>query len=315
LLIAGILTLRAFLYSYCRLNTGLLKALDKTSQIARIQSAHFLLLCCAIVYVFFSEKNLAYLLLCLLTAQGAEFLMSLRLLRQLGARFVRVTARRCWELARRSTPIGATYTLSTVMLRGDVLILSLLASGAGVGAFVAADTGLVMIYVIAWLFSGVLLVDLASFASSPAEFDARFRKCIAAILALCIPAAAVALLLAPSAVRLLFGSKFGAAGLPAAIMCVAIPFVFLNAAFLSRAVARQSASTCLTVYGAGAGLSLILNLLLGWRYEGTGIAVSIVLREMAITFAFLRLRNLPAKMGQPSLPLKPGSEFVEVLNT
>jgi O-antigen/teichoic acid export membrane protein len=314
-IVAGILTLRAFLYSYGRLNIGLLKALDKTRQIARIQSAHFLLLCGAIVYVVLREKSLGFLLLCLLAAQLTEVLMSLRLLRTLGLKFATVTATRCLELARRSTPIGATYTLSTVMLRGDVLILSLLASAAAVGAFVAADTGLVMVYVVAWLFSGVLLADLARFAADEVEFDERFRKCIVAILAFCIPVAAVAILLAPPAIRLLFGNKFAAAGLPAAIMSVALPFVFLNAAFLSRAVARQSASMCLAVYGAATGLSLLLNLVLGWRYQGTGIAVSVVLREMAITFAFLRLKILPAKLGDPSLPLKSRSELVEVLNS
>jgi O-antigen/teichoic acid export membrane protein len=49
-LISSILTLRTFSYSFCRLNTGMLKALDKSTQIARIQALHcgLLFICLAL---------------------------------------------------------------------------------------------------------------------------------------------------------------------------------------------------------------------------------------------------------------------------
>ena len=313
-LIAGILTMRAFLYSYCRLNSGLLKALDRTSQIARIQLLHFAALCCAVLYAYTRVKSFTFLLLGLLATQFVEFLLSLRALRKLGARAVAVSPKQCWELARRSTAIGLSYTLSTLMLRGDVLVLTLMASASAVGGFAAADTGLVMVYVVAWLFSGVLLADIGRLSANTGEFDRHFRKCIIAILALGIPAAAAALLLAPSAILALYGGNFRAAGIPAAIMSAAIPFIFLNAAFLSRAVARHAAPKCLVVYGAGAGVSLLLNVLLGWSYGGTGIAISIVLREMAITIAFLVLGNLAPAEEQASAALERRSELSDALN-
>lgn len=311
---AAILTLRTFLYSYCRLNTGLLKAMDKAPQISRIQFAHSLIICGAIFYAYLGEKSFVFLLLCLLVAQFAEFLLSLWSLRHLGARIGPFTPGLCWHLVRRATPTGLTCTLSTLMLRGDILVLSLMASVSAVGAFAAADTGLVMVYVVAWLFSGVLLADLGRLSSSAGEFDAHFRRCIASILAICVPVAAIAMLLAPFAVRLLYGKNFAAAGLPAAIMCAAVPFIFLNAGFLSRAVARNSASTCLAIYAAGALFSLALNFLLGWRYGGVGIAVSIVLREAAISFAFLRLKNPHSPVEKSTGPLQTSPGFAEFLN-
>lgn len=313
-LIAGILTLRTFLYSYCRLNCGLLKALDKTVQIVRFQSIHFLVLCCAIFYVYARGKSVVFLLLCLLGAQFLEFLLSLWVLYGLGARFVAVSRELCWELTRRSTPIGLTYTLSTLMLRGDVLVLAFVASASAVGSFAAADTGLVMLYVVAWLFGGVLLADIGKLAANKAEFDPNFRKYIVAILAICIPAAAAALFLAPSAILVLYGGNFSSAGLPASIMAVAIPFIFLNAAFLSRAVARHAERKCLFVYGAGAGVSLLLNLLLGWKYGGTGIAISILLRELAMTIAFLRLGNLAPAKRKAIAHLERGSDVAAAIN-
>lgn len=51
LLIACILTLRTFLYSYCRLNAGLLKSVGRSPYISRIQIVHFLILSGAILFL------------------------------------------------------------------------------------------------------------------------------------------------------------------------------------------------------------------------------------------------------------------------
>lgn len=315
LLIGSILTLRTFLYSYCRLNGGLLKALGKAAQISRIQAVHFAVLCFAIFISYSQKKGIAFLLACLLAAQIVELLLSFWVLRRFGFRFKKVSRELCWKLARSSSLIGLTYTLSTLMLRADVLILSLLVTASAVGAFAAADTGLVMVYVAAWLFSGVLLADLGALSPNLTGFNAYFRKCVSAILIICIPLAVAAMLLAPSAIVLFYGSNFSAAKIPAALMSATIPFIVLNAAFLSRAVAHNAASTCLAVYGAGAALSLALNFLLGWRYGGAGIAVSILIREMAITFAFLWLISLPWKAASSTAPVNPGSELLQILDT
>src|ERR1700726_197471 len=49
-LIAAIITLRTFLYSYCRLLAGFLKGLDRTKQIAKCQGLHFSLLVLPLLY-------------------------------------------------------------------------------------------------------------------------------------------------------------------------------------------------------------------------------------------------------------------------
>jgi O-antigen/teichoic acid export membrane protein len=312
--IATILTLRTFLYSYCRLNSGLLKALGRSPQIAKIQFVHFVMLCGIISYAFTKVNNLSFLLLCLLVAQLTEFLLSLFMLRHYGARVTQVSLRLCWDLAKRSTPIGLTYTVSTLMLRADVLVLSVLASASVLGTFSAADTGLIMVYVIAWLFSGVLLADLGAVAANKAELDSHFRKCISVILRFCLPVTVAATVFAPSFIRLLYGRQFSSAGAPAAIAALAIPFILLNAAFLSRAVARNSASTCLAVYSMGAVFSLLLNFLLGWRYGAMGIAISIVLREIAMTVAFLGWKKIPWSNATATESVDTNTNLVELLN-
>jgi hypothetical protein len=67
--IAAILTVRTFLYSYCRLHAGFLKGLDRTRQIAKYQGVHFSLLALGLAYVYLKHTSLVVLLLCLLAAQ------------------------------------------------------------------------------------------------------------------------------------------------------------------------------------------------------------------------------------------------------
>jgi O-antigen/teichoic acid export membrane protein len=311
---ASILTLRTFLYSYCRLHAGLLKALDKTAELARIQAAHCVLLLSGVLLVYLRAQGLTTLLLYLLAAQIFEYLFSLRVLCHSGVRATRVSPQFCWSLLHRSTPVGLTYSLSTLMLRGDVLVLSLLASASVVGIFAAADTGLVMVYVVAWLFSGVLLADLGRLAHDKDVFDLHFRKCIVAVYWVTVPLALAAIFFVPPGIRLFFGGNFAPAGLPGAVMAAAVPFIVLNAAYLSRAIARNASRICLVIYATATILSLALNFLLGHWYGATGIASAIVIREAAMTAAFSWVGDFPISTEKAVVSLPGSTEFADLLN-
>ncbi len=308
-MIGVILTARTFLYSYCRLQAGLLKALEKTGDLLAIQCAHFALLMSGLLLIYFRGQRLVTLLLCLLAAQTFEFVAGAVLLATYGVRPARVDIKLCRNLLYRSTPIGLTYTFSTLMLRGDVLVLSLLVPVAILGSFVAADTGLVIVYVVAWLFSGVLLADLGRLAGNRELFDTYFRRCVTVLSQIAIPLSVVSVFLIPTAIHTLFGKDFTTAGRPGAIMAAAIPFIFLNAAYLSRAVARNESKVCLTIYGVTATLSLALNWILSSRYGVMGLACSIVIREALMTVAFASLGKLSTKARDFSIPISGESEL------
>ena len=314
-LIAAILTLRTFLYSYCRLHAGFLKGLDRTRQIAKCQGVHFSLLAVGLACVYLQHKSLVVLLLFLLAAQIVEYICSLVVLRRLGVGYAAISASLCWDLMRRSVPAGATYTLATVMLRGDVVILSLLASSTVVGTFAAADTGLVMIYVIAWLFSGVLLSELSRHARNRQMLNLHFRKTLRTVTLVSIPLAAAGFLSARFAVIVIFGKSLAAAGSTAAIMILALPLIFLNAAFLSRLIARNASRVAAFIYLPAAILSLLLNYFLGRYYGAAGVAVSIVLREAAICLVFLCVWHFPFRPAESALTANPKSEMAPSLNT
>jgi O-antigen/teichoic acid export membrane protein len=314
-LIAAILTLRTFLYSYCRLHAGFLKGLDRTRQIAKCQGVHFSLLALGLADVYLQHKSLVVLLVYLLAAQIVEYICSFAVLRRLGVGYAVVSGSLCWDLMRRSVPVGATYTLATVMLRGDVLILSLLASSTVVGTFAAADTGLVMIYVIAWLFSGVLLSELGRHARNSRALNLHFRKILRIVTLISIPLAAAGVLFARFAIILMFGKSFAAAGSTAAIMILALPLIFLNAAFLSRLIAQNASRVAAFIYLPAAILSLLLNYFLGRYYGAAGVAVSIVLREAVICLVFLSVWHFPFRSAESAVTANPQSEMASLLNT
>jgi O-antigen/teichoic acid export membrane protein len=291
--VALLFGLRTFLYSFSRLHAGFLKAIGRTKLIVRVQSLHFVLLLLGLLVVYAARLPLLSLLLLLVAAQSLEFLLSLLVLHRLGVRPTSVRSTFCWNLFRRSTVVGAVYSLSTVMLRGDVVVLSLLVSPTVVGTFAAANSALVMVYVVAWLFSGLLVADLGRLSSDRKSLETHFRRCLVVLLLVGVPSSVLAALFAPRVIEMIFGNPFASAVLPAAIMMLAIPFILLNAAFLGRAIARDAVQSSLAIYLAGAFLSLALNFLLGRTYGAAGVATSIVLREAAMTLAFLRRRAWP----------------------
>jgi O-antigen/teichoic acid export membrane protein len=312
--IAMVLTIRTFVYSYCRLNTGLLKALNKTKPILQIQALHSVLLMICVLVVFLRGQAILTLLLCLLASQTVEFVMTCLVLRGLGLRGSTISSSLCWKLVRHATPVGVTYTLSTLMLRGDLVVLSFIASTSVVGTFAAANTGLVMIYVIAWLFSGILLSDLGSISANQKAFDAHFRKCLQLAVLLTIPLAAISAVFARPVIASVFGKAFDAAGSSGAVMMLALPFIFINAAFLSRTIARNASHVSLGIYGFTAVLSLLLNYFLG-RWQGAiGVAYSILVREAVMTLLFACFWRLP-ETAESAVAIKANPELATLVNT
>jgi O-antigen/teichoic acid export membrane protein len=314
-LIAIIITLRTFTYSYCRLHAGFLKGLNRTRYIVVFQATHFVLLAICLFSAYFRHASIALLLFCVLTAQIVEFSFSFAVLCRLGVRGKVIRASLCWDLLRRSTAVGMPYTLWSLMLRADVVMLSLVTSAAVVGTFAAANAGLVLVYVIAWQYSGILLSDLGSLSRSAKGFNLHFRKVLRFVVFASILLAAIGVLFAKFAVILLFGQNFAPAGLSAAIMMIALPFIFLNATFLSRLVAKNETRAALLIFAPVAVLSLLLNYFLGQSYGAAGVAISIVLREAVISVFCLHSQRLPDRLPETGVPSDPRSGLTSLLNT
>lgn len=286
-LLAVFITLRTFLYSYCRMQAGILKSWDKMPALGAIQTTHFALLSSGLVIIYLRHYSLTLLLCLLLAGQSLEFVLSFSYLRSLGIRPLLTGSAAHWKLIRHATPIGVTYTVAAMMLRGDVIIASILVVPAVLGSFAAANTGLVTVYVVAWLFGGVILSRMAQLAGNDALLSACVRRWVLLVLATVTPLSLLVAWVAPSLVSAFFGRPFTSAASSAAIMSLAIPFILLNAVFLSRAIARRATSEYLRIFLSVGVLSVALDFALGHFYAANGVAWAIVVREVVMFLAFV----------------------------
>ncbi len=288
-ILGSLYTLKTFLsfLVYCRLQAGIIKSWDKMPAIGTIQAMHFGVLACGLSIIYIRHYSLASLLLLLLTGQSLEFLLSFFYLRRLGIRPRMMGITAYCRMIRSSTPIGITYTAAAMILRGDVIILSLLVPATVLGSFAAANTGLVTVYVVAWLFGGVILSRMAQLAKDSTLLSSYVRKWVLVILATATPISLLAAWVAPSLVSMLFGRPFAIAASSAAIMALAVPFILLNAVFLSRAIAREASFEYLGIFLGVGVISVTLDFVLGRAYGANGVAWAIALRELIMSLAFV----------------------------
>lgn len=285
-ILGAIITLRTLLYSYCQLHAGVLKSLDRMTLIGIVQAIHFAVLLIGVGLVFYHKWSIAILLLWLVLGQLFEMILSAVMLLRQRVKLARVSLSGCLGVLRRSTPVGITYTTAAFILRGDVIVLSILAPAAVVGHFAAANMPLVMVYVAAWLFGSVLLPEMVRRSMNPTLLQSYVNQWIKGLLLTLIPFCAGLVWAAPPLVRIFYGPAFVTTGTLASIMVMSVPFILCNAVYLSKAIASASSKTYIGIYLGTAVAALALDFALGNALGPVGVATAIVLREIGMFLAF-----------------------------
>jgi O-antigen/teichoic acid export membrane protein len=189
-------------------------------------------------------------------------------------------------MMRGSTTDGIALALSNTIMRFDVIVLSLLATASVAGVFAAAQTVIVIVYVLGSLLSSVLFPEMNRLAGRALEFQAYMRHWTRITLAFLVPGTLTAMIAGPPLVRMLFGAKFGDSGRLLAMMLPAAPFIVLNSLYLHRAFALHERRTYLGIYGGATLLAAILNPIAALWFGAVGVTVAVVIREMMIFTAF-----------------------------
>jgi O-antigen/teichoic acid export membrane protein len=288
--LAALVTARVVAQSYCQTNLAVLKSLGRMPAIGIVQALHSVLLAAGVAVVYRSQPPLVVLLGVLLAGQLFELSASGALLWRTRLRLVRVRLVEALGMLRRSTPIGFSYGLASLILRLDVIVLAGLVTAGALGQFAAAHVLIALTYVIAWLFGSVLLPELLRLADDAESLERQVRLWSMGIVLAGIPAAVLGGWLAPRMVPRLYGAEYADAGALAAVMLLAVPLILLNSVQFTRAVALGCASLCVRTYAATALIALLLNMTLGYAYGGLGVALGITLREAAM-FGLFRLQE------------------------
>jgi O-antigen/teichoic acid export membrane protein len=137
--IGGLVTLRTLLQSCSQLQIAILKSLFRMHLIGIIQAFHAGVLFLGIGIAFVHHWSMVTLLEILVAGQTLELLF------MSGAVYsARIHPRwpvfsKCFALMRRSVPLGLGYALANLIVRADVVVLSLLVPLPEIGQFSAAD--------------------------------------------------------------------------------------------------------------------------------------------------------------------------------
>lgn len=287
--IAAIIVLRSIIGSYCQLQVAILKAVDSMRAIGFIQGTHSLVLLLLLWRCYESGRNIYFFLWALVIGQTLEMILEAAWLWSIGLRPVTVRFQDCWHLLRASTSVGITLAIANAILRLDVIILSLIAGAAAAGVFAAAQTVILIVYVVGWLLGSVLLADMTRLNESQSDLKRFVQRWVWLISSTLIPLTIIGIFVGPPLVRTLFGPKFALTGTLLALMLPAVPFIVLNSLHLHRTFAIQSARAHLGTYLRAGALTIILDSCLALAFGATGVAVAVVVREVIIFISFYLL--------------------------
>jgi len=292
-LIAALITFRTILQGYCQMQVTVLKAIDRMQSIGAIQAVHSAVMLLALWGCYVDRINIYVVIAALVVAQCVELVLEAAWIRRAGIRPVPVHLRDCLHLLHGSTAVGVAVSLSSVIPRFDVIILSLIAGAAAAGVFAAAQTLIIIVYLLGSLLASVLFPEMARLTHMPREFRHYVHRWSIVVLGVTVPGSLLAIAIGPSLMRTLFGHGFGASGNLLAIMLVAAPLIVLNALNLHRAFALNQVRSYMGIYIGATVAAVLLDVSLGSRFGASGIAVAVVLRECLVLTAFWVVRDEP----------------------
>jgi len=290
-------TIRTVLQSYSQLQMALLKSLSKANAIGVIQVIHSLFLLTGIWIALQRGWTIFALLAWFTAGQFFEFATTMLVLSRAGLRPTLPPRIHFWAAMRKSTPFGITYGLANLIVRSDTVVLSTLVPLSVLGAFSAANSILLVVYVAAWLLGSVLLPEMVRLSATVGDLRLYVRRWARLLGFSTIPCALLAFLAAPKVMPFLFGPSLGQSGSLAAVMALACPFILLNAVYTNFAIAMNNRAVFTGLFAATAVIAIGLDFFLGRAFGPSGIATAIVIREAAMLLGFWILmsrRSSPA---------------------
>jgi O-antigen/teichoic acid export membrane protein len=285
--LSSLVTVRVILQSYSQLQIAFLKARLKAGSVGGIQILHSLYLLIGIGLTAARAWSLFLLLAWFASGQLVESLLTWIAVRRAGLHPSFPAKMDFWSVARRSLPFGIAYGFANLIVRLDVIILSFLVPLSVLGAFSAANSVLLIVYLAAWLFGSLLLPEMLRLSSAQKELAQYVRTWTRVVWMVSLPAILLAYLGAPKIVVRLYGPSFVQSGALTSIMVLAIPFILMNAVYTSLAIATHRKTAVVALLVTTAAATILLDFIAGRFFGPAGVAEAMVIREAALFFGLL----------------------------
>jgi O-antigen/teichoic acid export membrane protein len=295
--VGGLVALRTLIQSCSQLQIAILKSLLRMHLIGIIQAVHAGALFLGIGIVFVQHWSVVALLKILVAGQILELLFM-----SIAVSWARIhphwpALSSCFALIRRSIPVGLGYALANLIIRLDVVVLSLVVSLSELGQFSAADNVLVVAYLVAWLFGSVLLPEMVQLSDSTERLDEFIGCWIRFSSKVVVPAALSFFLVAPRAITVLYGVAFAHAGALASWMVLACPFIVFNSLCLHHTIATGAKRFYLGIMTFTALFAVVLNYLLARHLGAVGVVAAILIRESLLSIVLWLRHSRSSKTG------------------
>lgn len=180
-------------------------------------------------------------------------------------------------------PIAISLLFVLVYFKIDTVMLSLMKSAHEVSVYSVAYKVLEVIIFFPAMYVGLIMPMLSRDAGDPKAFRSVYRKTFRFLFATAIPTVIGTALLAGFATRTVGGAGYeDAAGL-LRILSLAIGIIFFGNLGGNALIALNLQKTGAWIYGLGAVLNVIMNLLFIPRFGATAAAWNTVLTEAVVT--------------------------------
>ncbi|HEX2703120.1 MAG TPA: oligosaccharide flippase family protein, partial [Solirubrobacteraceae bacterium] len=236
---------------------------------------------------------------CWLVMSAIVMVLSIRWLSRFARLELKISPREVATMARGSAAYWTGGLFFTLYLWADTVLLSLMTNTRVVGWYGVATKLFQTLLFVAVMAATAWLPRLVSASErSPQELRREARAPIELVLSLALPLAALLAIAAEIGVRLVYGSAYSKAGAPLIILgCCLVP-MYLNMILCQVCVASKRMRIWTWIMGGATIFNISINLILiqvaqnRWGNGAIGAAVSLLLTELVIAAAALRVVGL-----------------------
>ncbi|MET0376777.1 MAG: polysaccharide biosynthesis C-terminal domain-containing protein [Rhizorhabdus sp.] len=187
---------------------------------------------------------------------------------------------------------GTALFSPLLWVKADIILVDQFRDGHAVGLFVAASTVAALLMQVSQMVCNALAPNIMhAAADGEAQLHSASRTAVRFGLFVLLPTCAIGAALAPQAIAVVFGAPFAGAGAAAAILCLAVApsavtlvsSSVLNATDSNKALVRSGA--------VGAGLTVVLGVILVWKAGIIGAAVGRLIAQTVVALLNLNALN------------------------
>lgn len=184
------------------------------------------------------------------------------------------------SILRRAWPLAVAIILNLIYFKIDALMLSKMKGEYAVAVYSIAYKVLEVTIIVPSLILGLILPFLAQYAfRKQKEYKKTFEQTLFAIITLSLPIVLGGIILAQPIIALLSTNKFPEAAPVLQLLMIACGIIFFGNLFNHGIIALGKQKTITWVYGAGAALSIIANLIAIPHYSYIGAAFTTIIIE------------------------------------